>query len=291
MMSTKLIAYVSVLVVLLAAAASLSATLSAFNIHIQKQPIRPENGLTLTTLPRDVAGFTLLFQSPPLSKEIQTSLGTNNYISRTYQEADPPEGRSARRVELHAAYYTGLIDTVPHVPERCFVGSGDYSIDGKLGQILRVPLDMERFTTDPDVDQSVHGVIHRGRTSPTSDAPGVRVRMPANLENLKMNVTRFVDPQGIRVYAGYFFVANGGTVPRAEDVRGLAFNNQATHAYYMKVQFTSDNVESSEELADLAGQFLSDAFPDLMRRTPDWIDVLEGRHPATRTPENAAPGA
>ena len=85
-----------------------------------------------------------------------------------------------------------------------------------------------------------------------------------------------------RIAAGYFFIANGGTVPRAGDVRSLAFGNQATHAYYVKVQFSSYDVESAEELAELAASFLDEAFPDLMRRVPDWVDVVEGTHPDVR---------
>jgi len=90
-------------------------------------------------------------------------------------------------------------------------------------------------------------------------------------------------------YAGYFFIANGGIAPRAEDVRGLAFSSQATHAYYMKVQFTSGDVDDAAGLASLAGAFLDETFPDLMRRTPDWVDVTEGLHPATKPP--TAPGS
>ena len=278
------IAYSAALGVLVVAAASLNATLSAFDIHIQKLPIHPATGLTLPSLPSEVEGFRMVYESPPMSKEIQSTLGTDNYLSRTYVEADPPEGQKARSVEVHTAYYTGMIDTVPHVPERCFVGSGEIAIDGRVGRPLRVPLDLDRFPIDPDIDQSVHGEIRRGRTSPSSSAPGVRVRLPSDIENLKMNVTPFVNSAGEHLYSGYFFIANGATVPRAQDVRGLAFNNQVTHAYYMKVQFTSFTVESAEELAELAAKFLNESFPDLMRRVPDWVDVAEGRHPATQRP-------
>ena len=286
-----LIAYAVTIFALSAAAVSLSATLKAFNIHIYKAAIYPASGLTLLSLPSEVEGFTLLYESPPLSAEIQKSLGTTNYVSRNYQETSEETGAGGderpRVVEFHSAYYTGDIDTVPHVPERCFVGSGDFAIDGKMGQVVRIPLDLDRFTTDPGVDTSVHGVILRGRTSPYSEAPGVRVRMPRELERLRMNVTRFVDQNGGVLYAGYFFIANGGTVPRADDVRSLAFNNQATHAYYVKVQFSSRDVASADELAELAAEFLNETFPDLMRRVPDWVDVVEGDHPDV---QRAAPG-
>ena len=287
-----IIAYVVLLVMLVGAAASLRAALEAFSIQIYKDPIRPESGLTLPSLPKDVEGFTMVFESPPLSKEIQATLGTENYFSRIYAESEAPsEGARPRTFEFHTAYYTGSIDTVPHVPERCFTGSGNLSIDGRYGEEIRVPLDLGRFPVDPDVDASVHGEIRRGRTSPSSRAPGVRVRLPKGISGLTMNVTRFQDNNGNKVHAGYFFVANGKTAPRAEDVRGLAFSREATHAYYMKVQFTSSDVADGEELAGLAARFLNESFPDLMRRTPDWVDVAEGRHPATREPSGSGEAA
>lgn len=289
MSRAALIAYITTLATLAVGAVALSATLRAFNIHIYKAPIHPASRVTLPSLPKEVEGFTLVFESPPLSAEIQKSLGTTNYLSRTYVEAEAPgEDRRPRSVEFHAAYYTGDIDTVPHVPERCFVGSGDFAIDGSEGQVAHIPLNLSRFTPDPDLDSELHGVILRGRTSPYSEAPGVRVRMPRELDKLRMNVTRFVDANGSKLHAGYFFIANGGHVPRAGDVRALAFNNEATHAYYMKVQFSSRDVEDSEELADIAAAFLNETFPDLMRRVPDWVDVVEGRHPDVSLPAGGA---
>jgi len=280
-----IISYVVLLVMLVGAAASLRAALEAFSIHIYKEPIRPESSLTLPSLPKKVEGFTMVFESPPLSKEIQATLGTENYLSRIYAETEAPsEGAEPRSFEFHTAYYTGSIDTVPHVPERCFTGSGNLSIDGRYGEEIRVPLDLDRFPVDPDVDASAHGEIRRGRTSPSSRAPGIRVRLPKGVEGLTMNVTRFQDNDGNKV-------ANGKTAPRAEDVRGLAFSREATHAYYMKVQFTSSDVADGEELAGLAARFLNESFPDLMRRTPDWVDVVEGRHPATREPSGSGEAA
>jgi len=279
----SIIAYVVVLTLLAGAAAALSATLKAFNIHTFKAPIHPASGLNLSSLPLQVDGFRLVFESPPLSAEVQKSLGTSNYLSRTYEEAEAPsEDERPRSFEFHTAYYTGMIDTVPHVPERCFVGSGGFRIDGDKGQVVPIPLDINRYTPDPDIDTSVHGELLRGRTSPYSAAPGVRVRMPRDLDRLRMNVTRFVDNNGNAIHAGYFFIANGGTVPRAGDVRALAFSNQASHAYYVKVQFSSYTVDSAEELAELAADFLDETLPDLMRRVPDWVDVVEGTHPDVR---------
>ena len=49
------------------------------------------------------------------------SLGTDKYLTRSYAlDGDPAKGTML----LHLAYYTGMIDTVPHIPERCWGAGG-----------------------------------------------------------------------------------------------------------------------------------------------------------------------
>jgi len=261
------------------AAAGLNAAINYMGIQLQKLPIEAAGDLKFHTLPTSVPGWTRFGSDPPpLTSEVLEELGTANYISRHYIETDPTEGREALVFELHCAYYTGMIDTVPHVPERCFVGGG-LSIDG--GSVaVPVPLDLERFPIDPNLDPEIYkGEVRRGRTSLDSDAPGVSVHMPRELDKLTMLVTPFIDGQGNRIHAGYFFLANGGTVASANDVRLLAFRKSDTYAYYAKVQFMSRNAESPEALAEAAASFLNEMLPEIMRRVPDWVDVMDGRYP------------
>jgi hypothetical protein len=79
--------------------------------------------------------------------------------------------------------------------------------------------------------------------------------------------------------AGYFFIANGSAVAGADGVRLLAFDLKNDYAYYMKVQFTSMQAESPEELAEVASSLLDDLLGEMMLCVPDWIDVLAGRWP------------
>jgi hypothetical protein len=175
-------------------------------------------------------------------------------------------------VELHCAYYTGTIETVPHVPENCFVGGG--MMQTSNAQILRLPLDMTRYAVDREADP----VKHAGPIYATYDARGALRHMPRGLDNIKMTVTRFAEGDRA-IYAGYFFIANGGTAPGANDVRLLAFDLTDDYAYYAKVQVTSATASSHEELATLAADLLDGMFPEIMRRVPDWVDVVEGRYP------------
>ena len=78
------------------------------------------------------------------------------------------------------------------------------------------------------------------------------------------------------VWAGYFFIANGGVVASASGVRGLAYQLDSDYAFYTKVQFSSLTVDSAEELAQLAADALEDLLPEIMRCVPDWDEVEAG---------------
>ena len=168
---------------------------------------------------------------PPLSTEVLEELGTNNYISRLYIETDAPDGERGRIVDLHCAYYTGMIDTVPHVPERCFVGGGLQQSESS--RVIDIPMDTSNWRVDETVPTEFAGVdgkiytVRLSNNSSMSDAPGRRVRLPRGIspeQPFKFRASEFINPGKGNVYAGYFFIANGGTKANANDVRQLAFN-------------------------------------------------------------------
>lgn len=273
-------AFLAALALLASGAIALSSVVSVLKIQLRKLPIEAPDGIVLSTLPGAIPGWTRYGpEKPPMSVEMLETLGTENYVSRDYARTDTPEGERPMVMELHCAYYTGSIDTVPHVPDRCFVGGG-MSIVGNARQIS-IPLDLTRFVRDSGLDPALHGdnPIYIAQASRTSVRPNARVHLPRGLENLKMRVQEFAAPGGQRLFAGYFFIANGGAVASAEDVRLLAFKLDDTYSYYLKVQFTSASVTSAEELARQAGDFLNEMLPEIMLRAPDWVDVREGRYP------------
>lgn len=158
------------------------------------------------------------------------------------------------------------------------VGAG-WQTSGTGTRIVDVPLSFDKLTRETGLDPNLHGVpeVWRGRSSETAG----RVRLPRGVEDLKMSVTPFVHGRGSTLYAGYFFIANGGVVASADQVRLLSFQLDQKYAFYCKVQFSSTSVGSEEELGELAGRMLDEMLPDIMRRVPDWIDVREGRHGGT----------
>jgi hypothetical protein len=268
-------AFLVTLVVLVLASAGMGAAVRWYHVSIRKLPIYPESTKILTSVRRETEHWICRDPDKQLEEDIEKTLGTKNYITRVYVL----KGHENVAVELHAAYYTGMIDTVPHVSDRCFVAAG--LALGSLTQDLPIPMDQTLWRLDKDVDAALSGHIYKVRLS-----DGNYVRLPKDPDKLALHTMNFYNAGSKDLYAGYFFVANGGTVARAEGVRLLAFDLHSTYAYYLKIQFTSASVTSQEELAKYAASLLDDLFGELMRCTPDWVEVEAGRYPA---PDNPAP--
>ncbi len=275
--------------VLALAAVGFGATIRVLKVTLKKLPIYPEpevlsDGTTrerlTASIPKETDSWEYLGDAPRLDAEVEQTLGTTNYVSRFYrQKSKEPSSKDGGEstpkkqnvVDVHLAYYTGMIDTVPHVPDRCFVGGG--MLIGAMHGDLHLPLDKSRWSRDLGVPNELEGKVHRVRL-----ASGQYARLPREPEKIRMRTMSFLS-QGDTSYAGYFFIANGGTTPSAEDVRLLAFDLTAKHAYYMKVQFTSRTVGSAEELAEVAASLLDEMFGEVMLCVPDWVKVHAGEWP------------
>lgn len=273
----------AILCIAILAASAVAFHMAIDGIYLRKRPINPPDGMRFPTLPTETESWERYgADPPPLSAEILESLGTRNYISRNYIRKDTRDSIPPLVIDLHCAYYTGMPDTVPHIPEKCFVGGGMTLVSEAV--TVPIPLDLDRFPPDPTIDPEIvdpekYGVIRRARTGPYSDAPGLRVRLPFGLDDLKLRVTEYETPNGARLFAGYFFIANGWAVSDGTQVRAQAFDLSADYAFYAKVQFTSSVVNSAEELAHGAASLLNDMLPEIMRRVPDWTEVIAGRYP------------
>jgi hypothetical protein len=272
------IVYVAVVIavaLMSASAIGLTTVIQTQGLRIQKKEIYPANGETIHNLPREYPSWKAIGPDKPTTAEEIKEMGTDNFVSRYFEQKEAYEDKKQPHLfELHIAYYTGMIDAVPHVPERCLVGAGVQQRG--LSRVVDVPLDMAKLIIEQDLDPELHPEpIYKARSPIRFD----RVRLPVGVDRLKLRVTPFRGADGRDFYAGYFFITNGGTVPSADAIRLLAFRLEDEYAYYTKVQFTSWTVESPEELGELAGAVLDEVFPELMRYLPDWVEVKEGRYP------------
>lgn len=277
--------------VLGASALGMSAAIRLGELQLDKVEIHAPDGRLFSSLPLETASW---IRAPGTSdrretKEVEEELGTKNYISRIYVQKDPPEGQRPIELDLHCAYYTGMVDTVPHVPDRCFVAGGMEL--SRNPQFLPLNLDQSDWSEDTGVPEHLRGRVFTTRTSyEHSDFPGQRIRLPYDPADIMLRVTEFrFGEEGRRLIAGYFFIANGGTTPSAEGVRLLAFDLRTKYAYYAKVQVTSASTATAEELRDAASSLLSELMPEIMRCVPDWVEVEAGRYPQSTRDANAEP--
>lgn len=259
--------------VLLASAIGWQYAVASLKYQLRKLPIYAEDGVRTRDIGLETTNW---IKHPEIADrleapEIESELGTQNYVSRWYLEKKPSGGRKfPRSVEVHLAYYTGQIDTVPHVPDRCFVGGG-MQINRELGA-MPLKLDQSRWSTDPE-----HPTYRTIRTSDDSPRwPARYPHLPRDPESIQLNTKEYLAHGGV-IYSGYFFIANGGHTPSANGVRLLSFDIKEKYAYYLKVQVTG-SAESPEAFADAASSVLGELMGDIMMTVPDWVKVLDGRY-------------
>jgi hypothetical protein len=252
----------------------------AAEAYFAKRPV--ELRQPLTNIPKQLGAWRHHGQDITLTAEIEESLGTTDYLDRVYERE--AEDGDTTAVLVHVPYYTGLIDAVPHVADRC-LQAGGWAQAG-LPRNIDLPIDRSGWRPDP-------GPVNRTTNQPYPlvtirhhiTGKPLTVRMPIVTDGFKLRTTEFLDAAdpNARIYAGYFFIANGQTTPTPEGVRAFAFNLQTKYAYYAKIQFTMSVPvamtadEFAEVVADLAGHLL----PQLMLCLPDWSEIeSESAEPA-----------
>ncbi len=258
-------AFVTVAIVLLIAALSLNATAQFMRLHFQKQ--RVELRKRLTELPARMGPWQMVSTDIPIDPETEQVLGTKDYIFRYYLDTRSPTISSsllqsfkdkdsnqqramAERIQskdpdavIYAAvtYYTGMVDTVAHIPNRCYVADGYEPAHERL-----VSWDALK------------------------DRPG----------NGRLNYINFEDatPQRKQVTknVAYFFHSNGEYVSDPLGVRKKLQNLLETHAYYAKVEMlvVGDNTRAAESKMN---DFLTYALPEVEKCLPDWSQVKQQR--------------
>ncbi len=198
-----------------------------------------------------------------LSVEIERELGTEQYITWTYQDTGWSGGRAGSVVVLHVPYYTGTIDTVPHVPERCYTGAGQEAT-GRATVPLTLTMDgrIEESTGDLLVAAELEDVVRVPTTA--FDATRFSFRRPGG------------DQQE---HVFYVFAANGKFLATPDQVRLEGFDPTDRYSYYAKVEVRVPLVEDEDQARARVEAFLSAAMPELLACLPDWRDVQAGDWP------------
>ena len=136
---------------------------------------------------------------------------------------------------------------------------------------------------DLDVDQSewTEDPYHRIDGIPflLDKARGLHdVRMPSG--DIVVRTSEFLDPARPeeRIFAGYFFIANGRLTPTPGGVRMLAFNPKEKYAYYCKLQFMMKGGPDFEveDFIEVMSDSMNELLGEIMLCLPDWAEVQDG---------------
>ncbi len=252
----------------------------AANAYLAKQPVPLRK--PLTSIPQQIGPWVAQGGDLKLTAEVEEALGTQHYFDRVYVREGDSMG-----VNVHIVYYTGLIDAVPHVPDRCFVAGG--WAPARPPDNLDLPLDRSGWSLDREhlnlrTGEPYPLVTYRHRV--TDEA--ITVRMPVGGFELRTTEFRKADRPDRRIYAGYFFIANGETTPWPERVRSFAFDLKTRYAYYAKVQFTTEVPEDyeSRKFTEMVSDLLAPLLPELMDCLPDWAEVEAASSRQPSSPED-----
>jgi exosortase len=271
------LAFIVTCAALLACSLGFRYAIAALNIYLRKEPVSLRASFSL--IPRTIGAWHAVGDDLIYDASMIEELGTGSYLDRRYA----PEGEQSRGfLQVHVAYYTGMIDAVPHVPDRCFVAAG---LEPRtLSEVVPLAIDMSGWKVDPGPINLATGQPYRiveHRDAFTNQLEPVRMPMG----DLSLRLTEFArkDQPGVSVFGGFLFVANGRATATPEQIRLLAFKPSERYAYYCKVQLVyAGPGATKEQYVALVSDFMKDFLPELMLRLPDW-QVIERKGEAVST--------
>jgi hypothetical protein len=260
--------FVAAFIVLLIAALSLNAATQFLRLYFKKEAVplvKP-----LDSLPAKLGPWIQVSKDQPLNAEMLDVLGTRDYIFRDYIDTRVVDPKMVEEllssdktinermgmvglirskvpqahVRMAVTYYTGMVDTVAHIPDRCYVADG-FVPDKKETPTWRVA-NKKRDPIDITVS-SIH----------FEEAEG------GSRESITKNVAYFFHCNGEYEHDAIF-----GVRRRLQDL-------SERHAYYAKVEVMTemrDRAKSDQTIAD----FLTSALPEVEQCLPDWQQVKAG---------------
>ncbi len=256
--------------ILVASAAAVEGGVSLLNIVRMKEPVPLRAPLVGLTQQTDNWIMDVPHRQPPrLPPEQEEALGTRNYLIRNYMPLNPNVA-GVQALTLQVAYYTGTPDTVPHVPDRCFLGAGLESVGGS-GQVTL------QLSGSSYVPKDGQWLVHRSR----QPSP---VRLPAT--DIPATIFTFTNPKQATTQHNviYFFAANGTFWPTPDLVRLHGFGLRDRYSYYCKIEVLVHGIGDRTEATKVASDFLSELMPEIMAALPDWQDVTDGNWPPGKQP-------
>ena len=261
------VAFLGLVALIVLSAVGFRSAVGTLNLYLRKEAVELRE--PLDTIPATLGHWKRWGPDGRFGAAMVESLGTNQYLDRKYAyDGDPKKGL----LSLHIAYYTGMVDAVPHVPERCWGAAGMAMVAHP--STVRIPFDRADWTTsDAAVDPQSGERYPQAKVADPVTRRANDVSMP--LGESDASVTVFQDGQSPQhmIVGGYFFIANGRLAATPYVVRTYAFDLNNRYAYYCKVQFSLSVPTRGNEVeiwTQRVGDLLTPLFPHLMWCLPDW---------------------
>lgn len=247
--------FLTLVLVMAVAAVALFAATQSKDLYFKKVPVALEK--PLETIPSKMGTWVQVSTDQPLPADVEETLGTKKYVFRDYvdtrlvdqQELDgvmakdsAERTQAVRKIEnrkpravMHLAvtYYTGMVDTVAHVPDRCYIADGYTPTDYKV----------------------INWTLGKGGT-----APKVEVRFIA-FEDATGDSSR--QPKNV----AYFFQVNGAMESSPVMVRMRLQNLMKADCYYSKVELMS-LIPNRDDAAKIMTDFLTASYPEIKKCLP-----------------------
>lgn len=254
--------------ILLISAISLNAASQFMQLHFQKLPVPLARDFK--TIPSHLGHWVQVSTDEPLEPDMEHVLGATNYVFRDYvDDRKVPGSRLAEfkdksfheRQELLArlqheypdavvnvglTYYTGMVDTVAHIPDRCYIADGYEPSSYKI-------LSWSAFEGRPGRDPQHDDV----RYINFEDQVAARNSEACNV--------------------AYFFQANGGYTSDPIGVRIRLQDLRQRYGYYAKVELKTV-MENPDASARIMNDFLTSALPEIEKCLPDWNALTQAKH-------------
>lgn len=254
-------AFIIVAAILAVAAIGLNTTIQKMQLSFRKEPVSLQK--SLKELSPTFGPWVQVTVDERVNHELEDALGTDEYVFRDYVDsrkvpADVIEAfrgkKTAERLQMLQAlrmktpeavmnvavtYYTGMVDTVAHIPDRCYIADG---FEPSSYDIRR----WDCFASRSSDNQAAARFIHF--------------------------VDQVADRKSVSRNVAYFFHVNGRYTNDPLDVRATLQDLFQKHGYYAKVEMMSaldDRVAAEAAMSD----FTSHALPEIEKVLPDWGKV------------------
>jgi hypothetical protein len=266
-------AFMVAMLVLLTVGLGMQLMTGFMKVYFKKEPVPLRS--SLLKISGELGPWVMVSRDEPLQADIEEALGTKEYVFRNYvdsrvigtervkeilamspdkqkQEVMDIERRHPRAVVHFAVtYYTGLVDTVAHIPDRCYIADG--------------------------YEPSEYDVAEW----PISDERSVEVRF-INFED----TAGFMSKQSRNV--AYFFQVNGAMESDPLGVRRRLQNLLNRQGYYAKVELMT-TLNNREEAAHTMRDFLGHSLDEIHKCLPPLAGAAGTTQPsaeAQTTPDN-----